>query len=422
MKEYGYEVSSELAYGNSRQHWEDMDDAEVLSLLSMHWSQGPGRHLKVRERALEELVTYRSVPSLAQNPLQEGAVLGRIGTTSFSLGALKERLTPLGIRVVNTINAQTTHVLIGTNPKTTKGLENSPKTLLSSQLLQAELDRLEQPYLQAGDKQTAASVDQLSELLLSNRAENILLALEIIKGGGFPKVLIPQAFLAMKLSSDKQVYQGMKDLLDKYLSEAGKKSIRRTLRFSVGMGDALLAEHLALFCRRVPDLDGTAIALQLYHTHKKGMQYLWTHSKDQTLRKTLLEAFMEGDTLSLHGKGVSLLPEELADYPQITKVNLQSNSFTTIPPVLSQLPNLTHLNIAFNQIKGLHPRLIKMDRLSHLNAYGGRMEYWNSPNFRKMTQLKELVLRDYGYDMARTALRAIREALPDCILSYEEPQ
>lgn len=422
MKQYDYTVYRSLANYEDRQYWKDMNYAEVLSLLSTHWSQAPGYHLSIRKRALEELTTYHSVPSIAQNPLEAGAVLGQIGSTSFSLSALKERLLPLGIRVVTTINEQTTHVLVGTNPQTTKGLEHYQKTLLSSQLLQAELDRLEQPYLQIADKETNTSIDHLSALLCSGQAENILLALEIIKGGGFPKVLIPQAFLAMKLCSDKDVYRGMKELLDKYLSEAGKKSIRRTLGFTVKMADATLAKHLYLYCNRVPDLDGLAIAQQLYQTHQKGIQYLWEHSNDPALRRSILEDFIQGDTLSLGGKGLSILPEELADYPHLTKVDLRSNSFTTVPPVLSGLPCLTHLNLAYNRIKRLHPRLAKMNSLRHLNVYGGHMEYWNSPNFMKMTQLKELILRDYSYDVARSAQKAIENRLSQCNILYQEPQ
>ncbi|MGH1338389.1 MAG: leucine-rich repeat domain-containing protein [Aureispira sp.] len=420
FKQYSYEVSSGLAYEEGREYWKGLDYADVLLLLSAHWSQAPGKHLKIRERALEELVDYYSVPSLQDNPLQEGAVLGRIGNTAFSLKVLKEKLTPLGIKVGNTINEKTTHVLLGTNPKTTKGLENYKKTLLSSQLLQAELDRLEQPYLQEKDEQTTASVENLSQLLLSNNTDNILLALELMRGGGFPKVLIPQTFLAMKLSSDKQIYQEMKDLLDKYLSAAGKKAIRRTLNFSVRMADVHLSKHIHLFCRNVPDLDGEAIAWQLYQTHQKGIQYIWKYSSNKALKKKVLEDFVRGDTLTLMNKGVSLLPEELADYPQVTTVILQKNHFTTVPPVLTKLPALAHLNLAYNKIEGVHTRLMKMKNLKYLNLYGN-LQYWNSLTLNRLEQLEELVLRDYDYEPARMMQEKLKTALPHCKLSHKAP-
>lgn len=418
-KQYDRAVYYELAYGKGREHWAKMDAAEVLSLLSAHWSQAPGSHLKLRESALEELLSHYSIPTLQENPLKEGDVLGRIGDSTFPLKRLKELLQPLGIKVVNNINDKTTHVLVGTNPKTTKGLEHHQKTLLSDQLLQAELDRFAQPYLQEKDIQTVSSVQNLAQLLVSTSNDNIFLALELIQGGGFPKALIPEAFLAMKLSSDKKVYELLKDLLDKYLSDAGRKAIRRTLNFSLRMGEVHLAKHLHLFCKNVPDLDATTIALTLYQYHKKGFQYIWQYSSDSALKKKLLEDFIVGNTLTIVGQGISLLPDELADYPQLTTVILNKNRLTTVPPILSKLPNLAYLELSDNKIKGVHSRLLKMEQLRYLGLY--EVEYWNTPHLKKMKQLNQLCLRSYTYEPAQDALEEFKKALPNCELVHTRP-
>ena len=67
--------------------------------------------------------------------------------------------------------------------------------------LQEALDELEQPYLLEKDSESGANIQNLADLLMSAQDENVSLAIELIMGGGFPKELIPHAFLATKFIS-----------------------------------------------------------------------------------------------------------------------------------------------------------------------------------------------------------------------------
>jgi len=125
----------------------------------------------------------------------------------------------------------TTHVLLGVNPKTTKGLEDKTMTLVSDQDFQKELDRIEKPYLKEQDKETQSSVEHLGNLLMSGQDENVQMAIQIIEGGGFPKELIPAAFVVMKLTKNKKIYLHIKTILSKHLSEKTQKIHPTNLAF-----------------------------------------------------------------------------------------------------------------------------------------------------------------------------------------------
>ncbi len=317
----------------------------------------------------------------------------------------------MGIGYSRRVDEQTTHVLLGRSPSSTKGLEHYAGTLMNDHQLQAALDRLEQPYLQ--EATAHENLEHLSTLLMSSDHDNILLAIELIKGGGFPVELIPQAFWAMKASGNKLIYKELKTILDKYLSPNGKKAIRKTFLISIDTPEDKLAKKLAKFCKNTPDLDGLDIAQQLCKYHRKGMQYIWRHSKDAALRKQVLEYFIQDHVLDLSNKGLSCLPKEIADYKNIKTALLKGNHFGTVPPVLSKLSLLEQLDLSMNyKMRDLSDRLLNMPALRDLNLYG--FPYWNTPKIKKMAQLEKLILCDRPYEKGPDGPVGITKALPHC--------
>ncbi len=259
MKEYSQEEYHRLAFSDEPAVWGDLPYAEVLSLLSLHSLPVRGLHLVIRRRALEKLLAFHSVPTIVDRPLQKGSVLSRVGYTNLSFRDLKAQLVPLGIEVSELLNDETTHVLIGLNPRGgTRGLEKYRKTLLTDQLLQAELNRLahlqkeEKKALQAElnrlarlqkeEKKKLDRVQRLSDLLMTLNDESIQLALKLINKGGFPKSLIPHAFLALKIVDNQAIRVQLQAILEEHLSEAGKSMMRNISEFSFYMSKSYLEE------------------------------------------------------------------------------------------------------------------------------------------------------------------------------------
>jgi hypothetical protein len=402
----------------------DLDFAEVVQMLSLHWSQAPGYHLGIRQMALDEIVEHRGDKKLEDFPLKKDAVLTIIGDSVFKVKELKERLAAFDIKIAPRLTNKTTHILLGLNPSTTKGLEDFDGELcfLKDRHLQAVLDELEQPYLQEDDEQTVQSVENIADLLMSGTKDNINLAIQIIEGGGFPTELIPHAFIAMKIARDSDIYQSIKKILDKYLPASAKKSIRRTLSLYTNMREKSLTKNLRKYTERVDGLDGIEIAKIFFQYYKKGVQFIWKYSKDSALNKEILEHYIQGKTLDLSGLGLTILPKEIEDYPEITKVNLRNNEFASIPKQLLSLPNLEWLDVSANYyLGGVSPHLTKMKKLKFLDLRGHLM-YWDSPHLLKLTQLETLVLKDisayYHRGNEQKIKKRIKEALPDCEIKY----
>ncbi len=425
MKKYSYHEY--VDYVNQQARFaKKVDYTELISMPSMHWKQCPGYHLAMRELARKALLNEHSHPSYDQNPLKKGSVLVAVGNSVFKQKALRERLADLGIKLGRTINEKTTHVLLNSNPSTTKGLENHSCTLLSDQQLQAKLDELEQPYLQEEDQETQHSVDHIRSLLLSKNDDNILLAIQIIEGGGFPTELIPELFIAMKFSNSKEVYQQSKKILSKYLGTKGKKSIQRTLNLAEHMQEHRLTKNLKKYTQGIDDLDGIAIAKVLYESYGKGMQYLWKYSKDPDYNKKIIEDHLEGDSFEITDKGLTILPKELADYPQITKVNISKNQFKSVPKVLTKLPNLTHLNISKNYyIKTVSPTLFKITTLKVLEMITF-VRYWEGhktqkfQNLCQVVPLERLVLRRWNRTyLPKDMEEKLQDVLGNCTVEFK---
>lgn len=412
-------------YGNEKDRpLGDLDFEEVVQMLSLHWSQAPGYHLAIRQMALDELVEHRGDQKLKDFPLKKDSVLTMIGDSVFKVKELKERLANFGIKISPRLSLKTTHILLGLNPSTTKGLEDFEGELcfLKDQDLQAVLDKLEQPYLQEEDQQTAQNVEHIGDLLMSGTKDNINLAIQIIEGGGFPTELTPHAFLAMKIARDSEIYQSIKKILDKYLPAPAKKSIRRTLSLYTNMREKKLTKNLKKYCNNVEGLDGIEIAKILFQYYKKGIQYIWKFSKDETLNKSILEHYLNENSLNLSGLGISILPTEIQAYPEIKKVNLSNNEFGSVPKQLLKLPKLEELDLSANYyLNGVSPNLTKMKALRHLNLKGHLM-YWDSPYLLKLTQLETLILKDiaayYHRGNEKKIKKRIKEALPNCKIKY----
>ncbi len=143
------------------------------------------------------------------------------------------------------------------------------------------------------------------------------------------------------------------------------------------------------------------------------MQYIWKHSNNKGLKKSILEDHINLTCLDLAGKQLSILPEELADYKQLTEVRLQENCFTTILPVLLELPQLTHLDLSSNRIKILYLRLQELKQLTHLNILGD-VKYWQYPVLKEMPQLQQLTLKKYTYKRPNVYLEELKALLPNC--------
>lgn len=386
--------------------------SQLISMLSLHWKQCPGGHLNVRRKALEALVKYYSEPSLDKNPIKTGSELVIVGETIFKTKNLTERLGNFGVKLASKVTDSTTHVLLGVNPKTTKGLEKHSVTLLRDPDLQSELDRLEQPYLKEQDKETQNNVERIGDLLMSAQDENVELAVQIIEGGGFPNELIPHTFIAMKQTDNKKIRESLKIILSKHLTTNGKRAIQKTLLFHKHLTEAQLQKNLKKYTDNAPELNPLEIAEVMFKYHQKCVQYLFAFTKNKERICQIIEAFIKDKTLDFSNLGLSRLPKELEKYDQLEAIDLSFNRLTSIPTFLAKFQNLNYLNLMGNSIKTVNSAFFEMKNLQHLVL---RCPIYNWSDWAKVAQLKKLKKLELSdYCLPDGADEMLQKELPNC--------
>jgi Leucine-rich repeat (LRR) protein len=400
--------------------WASVEYERLVFMLSLEDKNNVWYHLQLRDLAREYLLEHYSEPSLDENPLQKGSELVVVGKTYLKQKELKERLEAIGIKLKLKISDTTTHILLGTNPSTTKGLENLRKTLISIEQLQASLDAFEQPYLQSEEESIQTSVQHLSELLMSKEDENISIAIEIMKGGGFPREVFSEAFIALKKTESKTNKDALKKILNGYVSEKGRKGIRRTLGLDAGV-EYKIMRNIKKYTQDIDELDGLAVARLLYKYYGSGFLYIFKFSKDSQEIKRILEDFIEGNQLKIYHKRITFLPKEIAQYKDLEIVNLSLNQFSSVPKVLEKLEHLHTLVLSYNSFSKLGNSLQKMKKLRHLDLRGvlgyRRARFIDYPELFELKQLKTLELSHF-YDIYEEDIQKLKNALPNCTITF----
>lgn len=163
----------------------------------------------VAAKMRHELYQYRPAS------LVTGSVVSPAGhCLSISLNIV-ERLGRQGVGWNPAITAETTHILLGDFPGEVPPVK--PLSYLNEQQLLEWLYAREGSYLA---RETAAEKWQTLEALLqSNDRNNLHLALQLLKGGGLPKGLIPQLKLTVEKCSDSTLQPALESFLLPHLSD-----------------------------------------------------------------------------------------------------------------------------------------------------------------------------------------------------------
>lgn len=370
QKKYRY---TEL-YNNKERPFEGMEYEDLLDLLSLTKDRCEDVYYYreqinwIRKQAYRELLAVHSSPTLANNLLQQGCQVVIVGQSSFKYKEIKPRLARLGISTSIRIKPnETTHILLGLNPKKLKGLDEHQLTLMTDIMFQAELNRLEQPYLIQKEEPTTASHEGLEALLMSRDDNNKMIALQMMDGGGMPQKLIEATFYAAVATSDKAIKKIARKLLNRHVDT----KLRMTLSLAWHLSESNLYKKLIKYHRYNPTLDIGRLAALLYQYRGIGYEYIFSKKCTNTaLVKKVLDSKIQGTVLNLASLGISRLPSLLATRQEVTKVILFDNHFKSIPRVLSKLKKLKHIDMGYNALNGLNSSLRHFQQITYLNLRG----------------------------------------------------
>lgn len=332
----------------------------------------------VVQKVLDYLKTQ--IPNtLNSHPFKEGsevAILGKFD--GLGLDYIKELFNNKGISITTKVSKTSTHVVLCyENKRKFDPSKFSNLVLLSNEeLVQWAKTNEGAGYLENnannGDNSMQESIE---ELLLSSSAENIELALEMLKSGGVSQsmicpLLIAYSDLTNYTEEGKTTRNNIRQTLysTSVLSENVKKQIRRDLSkggFSFSPSHRPEREYKKRLERKgKKEFDMTRMAKHYFKTQKKAYTYLLESDQVSEADKYAFvqDNFIKDKTLDLSElKQLNKFPPILAQFDFIENINLEHCAFAVFPSIIRDgaFPKLKQINLRNNPIQTLSKSVLK---------------------------------------------------------------
>jgi Leucine-rich repeat (LRR) protein len=263
------------------------------------------------------------------------------GKLKGKVSELKKRLQEINVQTGIKVGKQATHLLLGSMPGATHWMIDSPLTFLTEQSIVAQLNRLQQPYLLSTSE--PHNLEHIRELLHSERNENILLALEILKGGGLPMCLLTELFLVYKFTPVQKIKRMIYEIVGQYAPMNFVTALKSRKPIGDRLSEMTRCQNLEYYCQ-TGQLDKRYIAFYLYNRGNYGILFALMHL-DTPDKKAYFSEILKTGHLSLSGLDLTHLPEDMGELSGLTHLDISYNKFTEVPAPLFKCKELKSLYI-----------------------------------------------------------------------------
>lgn len=370
--------------------------AATQIVYANHWN-----YQQIRQNAVKYLKRFHSKGTIKDFPIEKGAEIVFVGqTTHLKFREVRERLLPLGISCKVFVKETTTHVVLGAGAKKDKGFLKHSVTIINTKELNVALEELEEPYLLEENADSQQNVNHLGELLLSGQDENIALALEIFKGGGFPKELLHELLIAYKMTNTSKLRNRARSLLYLHISEASRQALKYLQSLSGRIGERNLANGIRRMTKNTPEFSGEKIAVLMYMKHRKGLTYLLEYLP-QKKRLEWLKSHVKDGILDLSKSHLYKCFKVISDLKQVEKLDLSGNNLRALPAsIFLKMKHVKVLKLSNNNFREIPMVLYKMPQLEELHMH---FRPWIWTNYSVQSGIVEL-----------------QQALPNCRIITNE--
>jgi Leucine-rich repeat (LRR) protein len=356
---------------------ETLDEAELIDLLNSDIES-----LVVQALPLLETKLRKRKPQL----LKAGDRLVIKGKLGGKKSSLKNRIKSLEIETGVKLNKSTTHLVLGRLPKLDwakiqkfEGLE-----ILTEAMLMEQLNQLEMPYLLEAEAEGGIDqqLEHLRSLFQSGQDDNIMLAFEILHGGGFPEDLMTDLFLLYKETNNPKIRREALHFINQYgPSEFGLAVKRRLSIFGRWVTEATICKNLLYYCE-AGNLDRKRVVNYLHKRIKKGASFALLHLPLED-KIDFFEANLREEKLNLSRLDLTQLPKDLPKMGRIRELDLSANYFSSLPELIfTDLKDLEVLGLQTMFYLGHFPeRLLRIPSLKKVII---------STKYRNMPSEKEL--------------------------------
>jgi Leucine-rich repeat (LRR) protein len=377
----------------------------LLAALDAHFRPVQAKAVQVLARVLE-------------NPLLKGQGGQVLWLGNFHLvrqAELKEKLAAAGYRTVVKIQGPETIVIAGQAPgqRLHQAVEAGCAVAVEGHLLQWE-KQAQGSYLQAAEAGGHPMLEHQLQLLRSNEAANIRMAMMLMDGGGVPDAALPELLAIRCFHPDPELRALAAERWQPRASAGMREAVARAwqlceLEYNLTYDYAGLLGRLLLI-PLVPEQTLIARALTLHGT---GLQYV--QRLPPLAQASLYQQRLRNGELRLNGLQLKAVPEGVSRLDGLLALNLSNNTLEGLPGAIGQLGDLHSLDLSSNQLRELPEQLGQLRKLVCLDLAGNRLQAWPEaccdlealvalrlgqnplrslpPAFVRLTQLEYLSLR-----------------------------
>lgn len=390
-------------------------------------------HDDVRAQAQAEILRRGRY---ARRPVQAGDRVVVVGKTHGKRTALKERLAAVDIGYGIKIDARTTHVVVGPNPKKWDGVEREGLVFCSETQLVATLDALDTPYLVEEAAESPEAAADVAEMLASPDRDTVSMGLELVAAGGVPDGVLTALFYVAKGLGDKKLGARARKILKVQGSPGVKKAVaERSKLFSTGdKAESKTASALNRYRRMARELDWARMALWIKRDHGVGLRFA-VLAGDDAVRRAALRQMIDGGTLDLYTHFAGYMPSfyntyayhdavkmpaDVLAFTELTGLSLRGCRFETLPAAIGDLQNLRTLDLRGNFFARLPKAMARLTGLKTLHLGNNRFDDFPSEVVKQLTGLETLTFVGNRGEDATTEPKVltipddVKAALPGC--------
>jgi len=347
--------------------------------------------------------------------LKKGSIVHIMGNTVMKKTDIKAKLKTLEIGYTAKYTEKVTHVLIGKNPKGLLDSKNVHLKLFLENQLQTFFSSAQPKYLEQAAQVGQTNIeDNLSALLTSPDANNVLIAIEMLKTGGVPPNIMEDLLVIQKTNADSKVRAAAKKLLELYapvnwLSLVQDKQHFAMIHKKIREQDINIKLHR--LARNTSRQLAAMLSIAMFKIHRRGLRYVLYHfKKPHQMRTEAFQAMMNGthcnystalgftnlkertpDNIGLYKmKTAATFPVDLVKIINpIESIDFHNCKYDKLHQGIGKFIDLKHLDCSCNLIRELPKTLHKLQSLETLDLSNNvfetfPMEVLSLPNLKKL--------------------------------------
>ncbi len=211
----------------------------------------------------------------------------------------------------------------------------------------------------------AKKIEQLSNLFLSVKDQNIALAFAILDQQTLPKSLITEVFAVYLLTENSELRLKAEQLLKKHRVQLLSNATQwRSKLKDAATTEKTVAQNIEQYCDG-QELIGSKLAKALFRKLGLGSYYLLNRVGEEERKQNIL-TFVDGSAFRLHNAGLQTFPPELFELTELSDIDLSGNKIKSIPAKIKVFQNLRVLRLSGNQLKKINKAILELKKLEEL--------------------------------------------------------